>query len=191
MFQHNLNKEEQSWLLELARRAILSHLAGVPLEPKSIAGEVFSEVLQQPAGAFVTLQCRGDLRGCVGYIKPHLPLYRTVVEAAVAAAFRDFRFSPLLREDVDFLEIEISVLSELVPIEITWVEVGKHGLVVSQGSQSGLLLPQVAAERDWTPEQFVEETCVKAGLPRDACQKGADLQGFTALVFSGKGLYSE
>lgn len=190
MFPLNLNKEEQSRLLKLARRAILSHLAGVPLEPKSIAGEVFSEVLRQPAGAFVTLQCRGELRGCVGYIEPRLPLYRTVVEAAVAAAFRDLRFSPLLREDVDFLEIEISVLSELVPIEITAVEVGKHGLVASQGSQSGLLLPQVAAERDWTPEQFVEETCVKAGLPRDAWQKGADLRGFTALVFSGKGLYS-
>jgi AmmeMemoRadiSam system protein A len=186
MSPQNLNLEEQKWLLALARRAISEKLVGVSLDLELIGSELPSDALRQPAGAFVTLHVGGKLRGCIGYIEPKLPLFLTVAEGALAAAFRDPRFPPLREEELGSLEFEISVLSPVFPIEAGDVEVGKHGLMVTAVGQRGLLLPQVPVEQGWDRERFIEETCVKAGLPRTAWKEGATLSVFTAQIFSEK-----
>lgn len=181
-----LNSEEQSYLLRLAREAIrLAVVEGVKLGIGRTPGTTpVSERVQEPSSAFVTLHERGRLRGCIGYVQRLKPLHETVVDCAISAALQDPRFHPLRPEEMDDLHIEISVLSPFFEIRPEEVEVGKHGLMISRGAQRGLLLPQVATELNWTREKFLEETCVKAGMERDAWQRGAKLEGFTAFVFA-------
>jgi AmmeMemoRadiSam system protein A len=168
---------ERRVLLGVAHEAILSAFTG--LAP----GAVSSLHLSEARGVFTTLYLAGGLRGCVGYAMPIAPLHRAVSETARAAAFEDSRFLPVTEEEAPRLEISLSVLSQLFPIQPEQVEVGRHGLVVSQGGRRGLLLPQVPAEYDWDRETFLEQTCRKAGLPLDAWRKGATLEAFTAEVF--------
>jgi AmmeMemoRadiSam system protein A len=111
------------------------------------------------------------------------PLYQTVRECALAAALSDPRFPPVKPEEVPTLTIEISVLGSLEDIAPEQVEVGRHGLFISRRSHRGLLLPQVAAEWRWDRQRFLEETCLKAGLPRHAWRNGARIQAFTAQIF--------
>jgi uncharacterized protein len=139
--------------------------------------------LAEPCGAFTTLHLGGRLRGCIGYVFPNDSLYKTVADTARAAAFDDPRFEPVTPFEAPDLKVEISILSPLQPIQPDEVIVGKHGLIVSMGNRRGLLLPQVAVEWEWDPETFLAQTCLKAGLPADAWQRGAELQGFTAEVF--------
>ncbi len=139
--------------------------------------------LAEPHGAFTTLYLRGVLRGCIGYVFPAETLYKTVAETARAAAFDDPRFEPVTSLEAPQLTVEISVLSPLRQIRADEVVVGRHGLVVTQGSRRGLLLPQVAVEWGWDRETFLTQTCLKAGLPPKAWQQGAELQAFTAEVF--------
>jgi AmmeMemoRadiSam system protein A len=112
------------------------------------------------------------------------PLWRTVAETAVAAAFYDTRFYPVTVDEVPKLQVEISVLTPAKPISPEEVEIGRHGLIVSHKGQRGLLLPQVPIEHGWNREVYLEQTCMKAGLPMDAWQNGARLEAFTAEVFS-------
>ncbi len=129
------------------------------------------------------------MRGCVGYVLPTCSVYRAVAETARAAAFDDNRFSPVTREEAGQLEIELSILSPPQSIQAEDIEVGRHGLLISQHGRRGLLLPQVPVERGWDRKTFLEQTCRKAGLSPDAWQKGATLEAFTAEVFgdgSGK-----
>lgn len=115
-----------------------------------------------------------------------------VAHCAKAAALEDPRFSPLSPQELVEIEIEISVLSPIEPIAPDQIESGKHGLVVTRGSIRGVLLPQVAAEFQWTAERFLEETCVKAGLERDAWKDAAtQIEAFTAEVFSESEFRSE
>lgn len=179
-----LSKEEQRWLLGLGRQAIAAALAGRPLPLDAVAAQLPSDQLRQPGAAFVTLQQHGRLRGCIGYVRAGKPLYQTIAECAVSAAFHDPRFDPVTPEEVSTLKIEISLLSPFFPVQPDEVKPGEHGLMVTQGFQRGLLLPQVAREQRWSQEQFLEETCTKAGLERDAWKKGAQLEAFTAFVFS-------
>jgi len=143
--------------------------------------------LEEPRGVFTTLYLHGKLRGCVGYVVPVLPLHRAVFETARAAASQDSRFAPVTPEEVHDLQVSLSILSPLFPIEAGQVEIGKHGLVVSSGSRRGLLLPQVPVEHRWTREEFLEQTCRKAGLHLDAWKSGATLEAFTAEVFGDPG----
>jgi len=134
----------------------------------------------------VTLRRRnGELRGCIGRIEATEPLYRTVQECAISAATRDYRFQPMHNAaELDDLVIEISVLSPFQRVQDpNEIEVGKHGLLIRQGYNSGLLLPQVAGERGWSREEFLRAVCMKAGLPSDAWRR-AELHKFTAEVFS-------
>jgi AmmeMemoRadiSam system protein A len=101
----------------------------------------------------------------------------------VAAALHDPRFPAVTSQEIPELSLEISVLSPLTEIAPEKIEIGRHGLLISRGAQHGLLLPQVAVEWNWNREQFLEETCLKAGLPPDAWQHGARIQAFTAQVF--------
>jgi AmmeMemoRadiSam system protein A len=111
-----------------------------------------------------------------------------VAETARAAAFDDNRFSPVTPDEAPHLEIELSILSPPQPIAAGAVEIGRHGLLVSQHGRRGLLLPQVPVEHNWDRATFLEQTCRKAGLPLDAWQKGATLQVFTAEIFGDKTL---
>ena len=169
---------ERRLLLRLAHDSIQS-----ALEDRELDLTPPSAHLAEPRGAFTTLHLRGKLRGCIGYIAPIDSLYKTVADTARAAAFDDPRFEPVTLAEVPDLRIEISVLSPPQPIRPDEVVVGKHGLIVIHGNRRGLLLPQVAIEWEWNRETFLAQTCLKAGLPADAWQHGAQLQGFTAEVF--------
>jgi AmmeMemoRadiSam system protein A len=177
-----LCREVRQELLARARRAI-SESAGGKFAARPEYNPEFER--QQAAGVFVTLHRRGKLRGCVGQIESCGPLGEILERCAVAAAEDDPRFPRVEPGEVPELEIEISLLSALEPIEPAAIEIGRHGLVVQRGARRGLLLPQVAAERHWQWPRFVEETCVKAGLPRDAWKDpSAQIFAFTTEVFS-------
>jgi uncharacterized protein len=176
--------EERRILLGVAHQSILSAFTG------RAPGAACSPHLSDPRGVFTTLYLDGDLRGCVGYAMPIAPLYRAVSETARAAAFEDSRFLPVTEEEAPRLEVSLSVLSRLFPVQAEQVEVGRHGLVICLGARRGLLLPQVPVEYDWDRETFLEQTCRKAGLPIDAWQKGATLEAFTAEVFGDGDLSS-
>ena len=140
----------------------------------------------EPRGAFTSLYLRGELRGCVGYVLPSSSVYGAVAETARAAAFDDNRFPPVTPSEAPHLEIELSILSPPLPIHAEGIEVGRHGLLISQNDRRGLLLPQVPVEHKWDLATFLEQTCRKAGLPLDAWQEGATIEAFTAEVFGDK-----
>jgi AmmeMemoRadiSam system protein A len=181
--QDEFSREERALLLKLAHDAILS-----ALEHNEISLTPPSPHLAELRGAFTTIHYRGDLRGCVGYVFPVASLYRTVAETARAAALEDSRFSPVTREEAPELEVSLSILSPLKFIKPEQVEIGRHGLLVSEGAYRGLLLPQVPIEHAWDRVTFLEQTCHKAGLPANAWQHGAKLQAFTAEVFGDRNL---
>jgi AmmeMemoRadiSam system protein A len=174
-----LNEAEQSDLLRWARQALEEAVLHGRLSEIPVPSGPASE----PCGAFVTLHKGGRLRGCIGYVEAHKPLFTTVRECAVAAGLRDPRFEPVTSKELSSLRLEISVLSPLADIAPEQIEVGRHGLLISRGGQRGLLLPQVAVEWKWNRERFLAETCMKAGLPSDAWRYGARIQAFTAQVF--------
>ena len=178
--ENEFSLEERRILLALARDSILS-----VFEARELSLTPLSAHLNEPRGAFTTIYCRGDLRGCVGYVFPIAPLYRTVAETARAAAFEDTRFVPLTSQEVQDLELSISVLSPLRPIRPEEVEIGRHGLLISMAGQRGLLLPQVPVEHEWDRITFLEQTCRKAGLPSNAWQSAA-IEAFTAEVFGDR-----
>lgn len=173
------SKEERLLLLRLARDSIASVFEG-----HAISLDSPTPHLAELRGAFTSLYLGGELRGCVGYFLPASSVYRAVGETARAAAFNDNRFPPVTQEQAPGLEIELSILSSPQPIEAEAVEVGRHGLLISQHGRRGLLLPQVPPERRWDRITFLEQTCRKAGLPPDAWRKGATIQAFTAEIFS-------
>ena len=168
-------------MLKLAHESILSALdqCAIPLEPTT-------QHLGEFRGVFTSLYLRGELRGCVGYVFPVNSLYRAVAETARAAAFDDPRFSPVTKAEAPHLEIELSILSRPQPVRAEDVQIGRHGLLISQHGRRGLLLPQVPIEHQWNRETFLRQTSRKAGLPEDAWQKGAAIECFTAEIFSDK-----
>jgi AmmeMemoRadiSam system protein B/AmmeMemoRadiSam system protein A len=182
----SLTKDDKLFLLKLARSVIEAQCEGKKLTIKPPPSPIMKEL----RGAFVTLHKNGQLRGCIGYIEAIKPLVTTIEEMAKAAAFDDWRFNPVRAEEVPHLELEISVLSPIIEVtDPATIVVGRHGLIVTRGSNRGLLLPQVATEWKWDRETFLAQTCVKAGLPEDAWkQVGTKIECFTADVFSEKEL---
>lgn len=181
VLQAEFSSDERRLLLKLAHDAVE---AGV--HQRELCPPAFPPHLAEPRGAFTTLYREGELRGCVGYVLPVVPLYRTVAESAKAAALDDMRFHPVTADEVPQIEVILSILSPLVPIRPEEVEVGRHGLVVTLGLRRGLLLPQVPIEHGWDRETFLSQTCHKAGLPLDAWQHGATIDAFTAEVFGDR-----
>jgi len=160
-----LTEKEKVFLLDIAKNAIAAKINHREMPEIKID----SDNLKLKRGAFVTLKKQGHLRGCIGYIKAFKPLWETVQEMAIAAAFHDPRFPSLKPEEVNQLTLEISVLSPFKRVkDVKEIEVGKHGLYIVNGLRSGLLLPQVAIEYGWDRETFLKETCYKAGLPLNA-----------------------
>ena len=176
-----LTQKEKEVLLDIVKKTIAGKVNNKNI-PKIT---VDSETLREKRGAFVTLKKRGHLRGCIGYIKAVKPLWETVQEMAVAAAFHDPRFPSLQADEPKDLSLEISVLSPLQRIKnINEIEVGRHGLYIVRGHNSGLLLPQVAVEYGWDRETFLKETCCKAGLPpQDWMDNETEIYIFSADYF--------
>ena len=178
-----LTEADQQFLLQIARNAVTSYLAGrTPTLP-----EVPPSVLTESCGIFVSLHKGQELRGCIGNIYAASPLYRSAAECAIAAAVGDPRFMPLTPAELATVDFEISVLSPLERVlDVRNIVIGKHGLLISKNNARGLLLPQVAATFGWDTERFLQETCKKAGLKPDDWQRDATIQSFSALVFSEK-----
>ncbi len=178
--EFSLSLEEKKELLALAREAVRFFVE----EGKVLEVTTQNPTFRSEKGVFVTLKKRGELRGCIGFVEPLFPLAEAVIRAAVYAASEDPRFLPVSRDELKGLEYEISVLTPLRKIgNPRLVQVGRHGLVVSQGNNKGLLLPQVPIENHWDRETFLNQACLKAGLPPDAWKKGAELFIFEAIVF--------
>jgi uncharacterized protein len=179
---------EKKLLLEVARRALSAAVEG-----REFGGQL-PEISNQRnlGGAFVTLHRRGRLRGCVGQVLSNESLVETVAHCARAAALEDPRFEPVRPDELSEIEIELSVLSPLETISPEHIQAGKHGLMVSHGRQRGVLLPQVAPQFRWSGQRLLEETCVKAGLKRDAWENPeVQVQAFTAEIFSESGVHDE
>jgi len=176
-----LNKEEKQKILEVARLSIIEAVTG----ERQFLPNVTEDRLKENCGAFVTIKENGQLRGCIGYIQAVKPLYETVKDVAKSAAVNDYRFNPVTKDELDKLDLEISILTPLKKIkDISEIEVGKHGLYMKKGFNSGLLLPQVATEYNWDKETFLKETCRKAGLSQDAWKdKSTEIYTFSAEVF--------
>jgi AmmeMemoRadiSam system protein A len=176
-----LTSDQRAELLAIARRAIRERVRGL----RSPGGPSRDPRLEAVGAAFVTISQRGQLRGCIGYVDPIKPLTEAVAHCAAAAATGDPRFPPVTPEELTRLEIEVSVLSPLRQIgDPSEVQVGTHGLYISQSGRNGLLLPQVASELRWDRETFLRQTCLKAGLPADAWRHGAEIQVFTVDHFT-------
>jgi AmmeMemoRadiSam system protein A len=178
----SLSTDEKKYLLGRARNAIDLKADGEDQERETY----FSSSLKEKRGVFVTLNKSHQLRGCIGYIEGLKPLQIAVEDMALAAAFDDPRFPPIEKKEINEIEIEISVLSPLETItDPNLIEIGRHGMIIEQGLMRGLLLPQVATEYNWDVQTFLEQTCQKAGLPKDAWQDTATkIQIFSAEIFS-------
>jgi AmmeMemoRadiSam system protein A len=176
----SVDEEEKRILLQTARESIRAALHGDEAHVPD-----GTENLRTACGAFVTLRSAGRLRGCIGNVTPEQPLIEAVWELARSSAFRDPRFPPLMEGELPEVEIEISVLTPLEPIDPQEVRVGTHGLLMRNGLRSGLLLPQVPVEQGWDRESFLTHTCYKAGMS-GACWEDPDTEilAFTAIVFS-------
>lgn len=178
----SLAQNEKDALLALAKKSVETAVRERKLyEP--LASEF--PTLQQERGVFVTLTEKGELRGCIGLIAAEKPLYLGVRDAATSAALRDPRFPPVTEAELPQLVYEISVLTPFRRLLDTKdVRVGRDGLLMIQGRNEGILLPQVPVEFGWDRKTFLEEACLKAGLPRQAWQdESTDIYSFSALVF--------
>jgi AmmeMemoRadiSam system protein A len=179
-----LSEADRKDILELARQAVVEAVCRKPvLENVPKTG-----VFEQRCGVFVTLHVGGRLRGCIGVIESVEPLGKGIKRCAASAATEDPRFSAMDMNEVPDLEIEVSLLSPLQRMQPEEIEIGKHGLLVEQGLRRGLLLPQVAVEHRLGREEFLKETCRKAGLSADAWREPETrIYGFTCeIVVEGK-----
>lgn len=181
----SLAESEKQSLLRIARRAmVLAVERGEFLEQYPPA-EPSPRATGDFGGAFVTLHRGTRLRGCIGQLVSGVPLAQIVAYSARAAALTDPRFNPVAQHELNHIDIELSVLSQPKDVQPAEIEPGIHGLIVSNGSQRGLLLPQVARQLSWSAERFLRETCLKGGLEADAWKSASTrIQAFTAEVFS-------
>jgi AmmeMemoRadiSam system protein A len=176
-----LEEGDRRELLRIARATLREFLATGYMPP----GAPHRKSLLVPMGAFVSVYVDDDLRGCMGRVDADTPLYLAVEQLAVAAATRDPRFDPVRMEELKQTRLEISVLSAVTRIVADDIEIGRHGLVITRGPRRGLLLPQVAVKHGLSREQFLDETCGKAGLAAGAWrEEGTHIDGFTAEVFA-------
>jgi AmmeMemoRadiSam system protein B/AmmeMemoRadiSam system protein A len=180
-----LNPAEKKELLDIARNTVETFVKTGRAPDFTVKDARLSET----EGAFVTIRKHRALRGCIGNIIGQEPLYRTVRDMAVAAASQDPRFSPVTPGELKDVDIEISVLSKPIRVkDASEIQLGKHGVIVSDGTHQGVFLPQVADETGWSKEEFLSQLCSqKAGLPPDAWRSpSVALYVFTADVFSEK-----
>lgn len=182
----NFSDDEKDILLKLVRSTIEAKLqGGAAGEAKPLEG-----LLAEKCGAFVTLHKDGRLRGCIGLLQSDEPLYKTISGMALSAAFEDSRFPAVSKDELEEIDIEISVLSPLLHLKDVMdpeaVKIGKHGIYLTDGIKSGVLLPQVAVDQGFDRLMFLEQTSLKAGLDPDAWKGDAEVYVFTADIFGEK-----
>jgi uncharacterized protein len=171
--------DDRARLVSIARDAIVAQVTGLRAE-----FAVDGELAERRGGVFVTVYCRRELRGCIGHIRDDKRLVQAIADCARAAVSVDPRFPPIAAEELQNIDVELSLLGGLETIQgPSQIEVGRHGLLVEHHGRRGLLLPQVATEWGWNAETFLAHTCQKAGLPLDAWKKGAIISRFEAEVF--------
>ncbi|HJJ31124.1 MAG TPA: TIGR00296 family protein [Methanocorpusculum sp.] len=181
-----LTEEEGRYAVDAAVSFVSEAVTG-----KEMQHAAFPAVFKEPRGVFVTLTAGGDLRGCIGYPYPALPLSDALKDAAYQAASADPRFYPVEADELAGLDIEVTVLAPpetlLCPADerARHIEIGKHGLIAECRGYRGLLLPQVAVEWEWTSEEFLDHTCVKAGLaPKTWESDACTIQTFEGQIFT-------
>ncbi len=176
-----LPSESQRKLMELSRLALENFVRGIKRQREEIDDPYLQS---REYGAFVSLHKKEELRGCIGNCAPKARLFETVTEMTEAAASRDPRVKPVSKKELAEIRIDITVLSPLQPVgDPLALKIGQHGFYVASGDKRGVLLPQVATQYGWDIETFLEQTCLKAGLRKNAW-KDSDTQmsGFTALI---------
>lgn len=166
-----------------AVRVTLNHVLAGKKKP---AIEFRDSRFNDNLGVFVTLKKQNQLRGCIGFIRGVSPLGSSIQEMAINAATMDRRFPPVSLDELNIIKIEISILTPMVEVtDIGKIEIGKDGLMLISGRNSGLLLPQVATEWNWGIEDFLHNLCLKAGLPPESYKNPeTQLLKFSADVFS-------
>jgi hypothetical protein len=171
-------ESEKKELLSLAKDSIEEYIVKGKVQERTIHNPKF----RTEGAVFVTIKKNGSLRGCIGHVQPVMSLSQSIIKNAISASSGDPRFPPMDKDELKDIEIEVSILSPLIPLrDINDIRIGKHGLVIRKGMQSGIFLPQVATEFGWDRDTFLEQLCVKAGLPKSAW-KDAELHTFTAEV---------
>ncbi|MBI5888008.1 MAG: AmmeMemoRadiSam system protein A [Deltaproteobacteria bacterium] len=171
---------EKKSLLNIARLVVETYVR----ERRMPSVEVTQPALMEGHGAFVSLHKKSGLRGCVGKFDFDTPLYKTVAEMAVSAATQDSRFSPVTPNELGDITIEISALTPLKEVsDMSEIITGRHGIYIVKGFYRGVLLPQVAVELGLGREEFLDHTCLKAGLPLGAWKKDAKIYTFEAEIF--------
>jgi AmmeMemoRadiSam system protein A len=180
----NISKTDKETMLKLARESISNYLIG---NKNTSAKLGLSEIMNQKYGVFITLKEGGKLRGCIGRFNPDKSLYQTIEDIAISAATRDSRFDPVAPEELNQIDIEISILTPLKKIEsIDQIQLGKHGIYIKKGFSSGTFLPQVATETHWTKEEFLGHCARdKAGIGWDGW-KTAEIYTYEAIIISEK-----
>lgn len=183
-----VTKESGQYLVEIAKKAILTYLdEGRKIEiPKDCPEE-----LKEKIGVFVTLNKNEMLRGCIGYPEPVETAIQATINVAISAAFEDPRFNPLIKEEYDDITLEVTVLTKPEILEVDdpqeyldKIEIGKDGLIIQKGFSRGLLLPQVATENNMNVEEFLEHTCMKAGISSDSwLDASCDVYTFQGQIF--------
>jgi AmmeMemoRadiSam system protein A len=179
-----LGSREKQALLKIARETLVAYLEKD--EKKDFAPA--QKKLLDPGAAFVTLKKHGELRGCIGYMEPIEPLWEMIRNRAIDAAMHDTRFSPVTKEELADIRIEISVLSPRVPVQdpLREIKIGRDGVWLELGMSRGVFLPQVPVEQNWTTvEEYLDHLCQKAHVFQRGCWKSkeAKIMRFTALVF--------
>lgn len=180
----NLTENDKKTLLKIVRDTLELFIR----EGKRPALPEAKGALGTVTGAFVTLHKRGRLRGCIGNMIGQAPLVETIQNMAIAASTEDPRFPRVAPGELADIDIEISVLSPMKKVtNVEEIEVGKHGILLGKGWNRGVLLPQVATEYGWDRETFLDQTCLKAGLPTGAWKEGDTvIEIFSAEVFGEK-----
>lgn len=191
MDHYKITKIQGQILVQAARKIVAEYLkSGTKLD----LGKKFREDFSFNSGVFVTLNNPIGLRGCIGYPLPDKKLFDALENASIASATEDPRFPPIKLEELDSIMFEVTVLTPPKKIEVNQhdeylskIKVGRDGLIVKLGYNSGLLLPQVPVEYGWNEKEFLEHTCEKAGLPKDFWKKNeVEIQKFEGIVFKEK-----
>ncbi|WP_048129026.1 MULTISPECIES: TIGR00296 family protein [unclassified Methanosarcina] len=187
-----LTETEGRAAVKLARKTIEMFLSEGRLPEPQELGIDLSPVFGENRGVFVTLTENGLLRGCIGHPYPDSTLKEAILDSAVSAATRDPRFPQVEEKELDSIVVEVTILTQPEKINAPpkdlpdKVIIGKHGLIVKQGYYQGLLLPQVAPENNMDAIDFLNHTCMKAGLPPDAWVNGAEIYRFEGQIFKEK-----
>jgi len=181
----NLSEKDKSYLLQLARKTITYAVNNRKVPTlKKLGLEDIPSAVKKTRAAFVTLRKNSHLRGCIGDITPQRPLYESVLINSINAAFRDRRFLPLEKDELESISIEISALTRPEPVSSpNDIEIGSDGIVLSKNNRRAVYLPHVATEQGWNLEQTLNHLSQKAGLPADAWKEGAEFQVFQAEIF--------